>query len=178
MTGEPRPRYNALQLLGVSRACDWHRQQTDMCGYIGHIKEQIFSKYIDDWYNSIQNPVANPILRTYKLLKTEFHMELSLTRVKHRQITRPLSIFRTSSHMLRIETDSHQTPKLEASQRTCLFGDTDAIDDELHLILVCRLRADERSLLLCEIDVEEVDSSDKELFIKIMKNKSENDVRI
>ena len=79
--------------------------------------------------------------------------------------------------MLRIETGIHQKPKLEASQRTRLFCNTNDIDDELHLMLVCPFHADERFLLLLEIDVEDMCSSDKEQFIKIMKNKSEKDVR-
>ena len=57
------------------------------------------------------------------------------------------------------------------------FCNTNDIDDELHLMLVCPFQADERFLLFHEIDVEEMYSSDKEQFIKIMKNKSEKDVR-
>ena len=166
---------NILNMYG--HGADWDRQQTDLSGFNSHIKEKIYSKYIDDWYNSIQNSVANPILRTYKLFKTEFQMEPYLTHVKHPQIRRSLSKFRTSSHMLRIETGRHQKPKLEASQRTCLFCNTNDIDDELHLMLVCPFHADERFLLFREINVEEMCSSDKEQFIKIMKNKSEKGVR-
>ena len=44
-------------------------------------------------------------------------------------------------------------------------------------MLVCPFHADERFLLFHEIDVEEMCSRDKELFIKMMKNKSEKDVR-
>ena len=66
--------------------------------------------------------------------------------------------------MLRIETRRHQTPKLEASQRTCLFCNTNDIDDELHLMIVCLF--DERFLLFCEIDVEEMCSSDKNNLLK------------
>ena len=40
-------------------------------------------------------------------------------------------------------------------------------------MLVCPFHADERFLLLREIDVEEMCSSGKEQFIKVMKNKSE-----
>ena len=44
-------------------------------------------------------------------------------------------------------------------------------------MLVCPFNADERFLLFREIDVEEMCSSDKKQFIKIMKNKSEKNVR-
>ena len=71
---------NILNMYG--HGANWDRQQTDLSGYISHIKENMYSKCIDDWHNSIQNSVANPILRTYKLFKTEFQMEPYLTHVK------------------------------------------------------------------------------------------------
>ena len=109
-----------LRMYGHS--ADWERQLTDLSGYISHTKENIYieSKYIDDWFNSIQNSVANPTLRTSKLFQTEFPMVPYVTHVKHPQIRRPLSKFKTSSHMPRIGTGRHQKPKLKASQRTCL----------------------------------------------------------
>ena len=59
----------------------------------------------------------------YKLLETEFQMELYLTCVKHPQIMWFLSKFRTNWHMLRIKT-VHK-PKFEALQRTGLFCNSD-----------------------------------------------------
>ena len=94
---------------------DWDRQQTDLSGFISHIKEKIYSTYIDHWYNSIQNSVANPILRTYnKLFKTEFQMEPYLTHVKHPQIRRSLSKFRTSSYTLYVANWNGQTSEAKA----------------------------------------------------------------
>ena len=75
--------------------------------------------------------------------------------------------------MLRIETGRHQKPKFEVSQSTC-FCNT---DDGLYLMIVWPFHVDELSLLFREIDVEEIDSNDNELFIKIMKNKTTKDIQ-
>ena len=40
-----------------SHGADWDRQQTSLYGYTSHIKDTIYSQYIDDWYTV--KPVCN-----------------------------------------------------------------------------------------------------------------------
>ena len=54
---------------------------------------------------------------------------------------------------------------------------TDQIDDELHLLLGCPFHYNERTSLLSNLGIDPKGAIPKEMFINIMKDKNENNMR-
>ena len=76
-------------------------------------------------------------LRFYKQLKGTFKVEPYIENICNRSQRAWLSRYRVSAHRLRIETGRYSSPVTPVSDRTCLFCDSNDLDDEQHFILHC-----------------------------------------
>ena len=76
-------------------------------------------------------------LRFYKTLKGSFTVEPYTELVSNRNQRVWLSRLRTSSHQLRIETGRWKKPPIPAPERTCLYCNEEATDNEGHFLLKC-----------------------------------------
>ena len=94
------------------------------------IKSTVTAKYVSDWHAKLQDINSNPILRTYKLFKTEFKWECYLNGVKNPKYRKALTKFRTSSHTLEIERGRHTNPTTPLEQRQCRI--CHVLEDETH----------------------------------------------
>ena len=170
--------YNVLNLYNFGPVWDQqdNHQSSQLC--ISHFKEILYSRYMSDWCEAVQDSDVNPILRTYSLFKKDFQLEPYLLHVKDKHIRSAIGRFRTSSHILRIETGRHQKPKLDICKRTCLFCTTNDIDDEYHLLLTCQFHRTERAIFLSDLGFEKNVTLCKETFVQIMSDKNEYKLHI
>ena len=112
------------------------------------LKGLIKLDYIESWKNNVL--CNNSSLRLYKLFKNDFVLEPYLecvTNDKHRFC---LTKFRCSSHFLEIERARHQQnikPIWERVCHHCKF----AVDDELHLLLFCKVNIEARNKFMTSI---------------------------
>jgi hypothetical protein len=79
----------------------------------------------------------NPKLRTYKLFKTDFHLEPYLNINLSKSLYQSIARFRLSSHNLHIELGRHKRPYVIAEQRLCKRCDKNIVEDEFHCLMVC-----------------------------------------
>ena len=75
------------------------------------IKIAVWNDFKGQWYTNLNNVVLNPILRTYKYLKTEFRMEAHLNLVAALRYRKAITKLRASSHTLEIERGGYTRPK-------------------------------------------------------------------
>ena len=111
----------------------------------------------------------HPILRTYRVFKSNFDREYYLDCVKQPHFRSALCKFRTSSHDLRIKTGRHSKTKLPLEQRLCT--ECNVIEDEKHLLLKCSINLSERINLyskLSRIYPDFVQMTDDDKFALVM----------
>ena len=107
--------------------------------------------YIDNLMSDIQTSGEGKKLRTYKLFKTEFHLEhylLDVTNPFHRVA---LAQYRLSSHNLGIETGRHTKPPKPQEQRLCLYCRNGSVDDEIHFLTECDIHTETRQRFVSNI---------------------------
>ena len=134
------------------RVCELARQNgIDIEGMPdkNEIKIAVLNTFKGQWYSNLNNVVLNPILRTYKYLKTEFRMEPHLKLVTDLRYRKAITKLRASSHILEIERGRYTRPKTPLENRLC--HTCNIIEDEIHFLVGCRLYADEREKLFVEI---------------------------
>ena len=95
----------------------------------------MFSRFIVNTIDSLNDSTINPKLRTLKLFKSEFKLEQYISQSQNIKHTQALFRFRISSHNLHIETDRYTQPKTPADLRKCIYCNADAVEDETHLLL-------------------------------------------
>ena len=100
------------------------------------------------WYSNLNNVVLNPILRTYKYLKTEFRMEPHLNLVTDLDTGKQWRNW-GRAHTFEIEKGRYTRPKTPLENRLC--HTCNIIEDEIHFLVGCRLYAGEREKLFVEI---------------------------
>ena len=113
------------------------------------IKIAVLNTFKGQWYSNLNNVVLNPILRTYKYLKTEFRMEPHLNLVTDLRYRKAITKLRASSHTLEIERGRYTHPKTPLENRLC--HTCNIIKDEIHFLVGCRLYAGQRAKLFVEI---------------------------
>ena len=149
--------------------------------FIGKVTEKLSSLYIAYWKNQIGDSERNPILRTYKLFKTQFCLESYLLNIQNHCIRKTLAKFRLSSHILQIEVGRHSKPKTPVAERTCKCNES-AIEDEMHLLLFCSFYSDLRCRFFQNISITGIidrsNMSDLDFFVAIMSCKDKNIVNI
>ena len=113
------------------------------------IKQLVTEHFKNHWKASIVDIASNPILRTYKLFKTDFKFETYLDVVKDNRYRHTLIKLRTRSHTLGIERGRYN--KTDVKQRLCPY--CMRIDDEEHFILNCDAIVHERQCLFNKIRI-------------------------
>ena len=97
----------------------------------------IYKQYWDRWQSQTVDIRVCPILRTYRLFKTEIKLEPYLLEIKNSVTRRFLSRFRLSSHNLYIETGRWQRPKIPPEDRICPSC-INGVEDEIHVFVQCQ----------------------------------------
>ena len=82
-------------------------------------KHAVQNKFVAVWNNNLQDSRANPLLRTYKVFKSEFTIEPYLCLVNKPRYRQAIAKLRCSSHILEIERGRHTNPKAP-SLRDCV----------------------------------------------------------
>ena len=124
-------------------------QATDTTTILKLIKYNLENIFKTTWLHSINDSEKHPMLRTYKLFKTEFKREPYIDQIDDRQIQKSISKFRLSSHCLRIHTGRFEN--IEAKDRICKACNIHEIDNEEHFLLNCTFHTDRRNTLLSDI---------------------------
>ena len=111
------------------------------------IKTNVQNNFAEHALKTINDMEIYPKLRTYKLVKTNLQFEpyLYITIPKYRS---SLSRFRLSSHDLQIERGRYTRPKTPVDDRKCRFCQNNAIEDEIHFLLICNKYNNIRSDML------------------------------
>ena len=73
-------------------------------------QQALIQKFISDWQLENNDESKHPILKTYKIFKSEFLFEPYLDLVKNPKYRIAVSELRASSHMLEIERGRHNRP--------------------------------------------------------------------
>ena len=103
-------------------------------------------------YDYISDNITHPLLRTYKLFKTEHCLETYLTSRISTKYRNTITRFRVSSHNLEIEQGRHAKPKLPTEERVCTFCDSNSIGDEIHFLTQCKHVENERNHLYLTVN--------------------------
>lgn len=117
--------------------------------FANECKRAIRNKFILTWFENLHNCEMNPILRTYRCIKIDFVIEPYLYLVKKPQYRQAIAKFRCSSHTLEIERGRHSNPRTPVRERLCRT--CNAIEDEMHFLLKCKINQLERNAFFHEI---------------------------
>lgn len=116
-----------------------------------NIKNSIVSAFKITWFNSLQDILTNPILRTYNRIKSEYQIEPYLEKVKDHRYRNALTRLRASSHTLEIERGRYTNPVTEIENRLCP-NCKDKVETEEHFLMECTLYREERNELFNKIN--------------------------
>ena len=120
LTSQIFPKVHSYGMLHHSWS--WRWLGTDPRRYISRVKNNIYTKCVDDWSNSIQNSVVVSLVVKSRSYGTNSYLHIS-----RKQIRRSQNEFRTSCYVLRVETGGHQCPLL-----ITWFNFNPSMDKELH----------------------------------------------
>ena len=123
---------------------DQHDQQLPSAAVV---KNSIFNFYEKQLLQQIHDNSAYPKLRTYRLIKTNFHTEQFLL-LPNADYRIAIARFRNSSHTLEIERGRYHRPPIPAEQRICKYCSLTQVDDEIHFLLICEHNQDLRLIFL------------------------------
>ena len=119
--------------------------------FLRRVKQNLQQTFSRNLLQSINDSVANPMMRTYKLFKLSHTMEPYIL-LSNKSLVTHISRFRTGSHNLRIHTGRYEIPGgLHINDRTCIFCSSKEIDDEYHFITSCQFHLTERDLLYTKV---------------------------
>ena len=159
---------NILSTLELDNV--WQNQGVDAnfsseTNLLSILKEKINCQYATNWEHTISMSTGK--LRTYKLFKKSFKLENYLLCCKFND-RKFFSRLRTSSHQLKIETGRHKRPLIPSEARFCPTCE-DAVEDELHFLLHCKLYSSLRNSLFDSLNFVNFNSySEKDKFIYLM----------
>ncbi len=145
----------------------WHDQEL----YID-IKAHIYMIYQTNWVATLLNHDLYPIMRTYRLIKTDFILEPYM-RIKDYQARKAITKLRMSSHDLFIEKGRHTKPlKTPVEQRICRYCNRNEVEDEVHFLIRCDYYEGARNKLLRDIEAPtESGWTDVDLFLWLLNNR-------
>ena len=83
----------------------------NMKSFALNCKRAVQNKFVAVWNTSLQVSHTNPILRTYKVFKSDFTIEPYLCLVNKPGYRQAMAKLRCSSHILEIERGRHTNPK-------------------------------------------------------------------
>ena len=133
--------------------------------------ERTKSSFVTNWNADLRE---KPLLRSYRLYKTEFNTECYLDCINLPKYRIPVSKIRASSHDLEIERGRYTRPRLDPNQRlcsTCL-----EVEDEEHFVTSCRVNINERQTLFAKISSKDptfmhLDNREKLIFLMSSKDR-------
>ena len=131
--------------------------------------ERTKSSFVTNWNADLRE---KPLLRSYRLYKTEFNTECYLDCINLPKYRIPVLKIRASSHDLEIERGRYTRPRLDPNQRlcsTCL-----EVEDEEHFVTSCRVNINERQTLFTKISSKDptfMHLDNREKFIFLMSSK-------
>ena len=96
------------------------------------IKETLKERYISFWQKRIKTDEGK--LRTYKLFKQNFGLELYLDIIHDISMKRNICSFRISAHRLQIERGRHTGTNID--ERLC--NHCNAVEDETNFLFECK----------------------------------------
>ena len=105
-------------------------------------EEGIHKKITDMWLVNLQNSQLYPLLRTYKMFKSNYIMEPYLFLVKKPRFRNVIARFRCKSHTLEIERGRQTNPQTPVAERVCVH--CKVVEDETRFLLKCYINAFER----------------------------------
>jgi hypothetical protein len=113
---------------------------------INIIRKKLKERYTKIWREKInlvkQNPATNRNenkLRTYCKFKFIFQQEQYLDNIKELSNRSTLACFRISAHKLEIERGRYTIPKTAVENRICKQCNCEAVEDEEHLLIKCKI---------------------------------------
>ena len=113
----------------------------DKTRFIYEFKQRLIDMWKQEWHAGLDTPK----LSTYKLFKLESCQEKYLTCVRYRRHLVALAKFRCSNHKLLIEEGRRQNvPRQNRLCQFCLTQNEVFIEDEYHVLFVCKLYDDIR----------------------------------
>ena len=115
--------------------------------FLRTMKENLYSKYKNNFEEQLALLDSQRKLRTYKQFKKVFCLESYMLTLPSVTYIQSIARFRLSSHNLRIELGRLAKPKLAVSDRLCLQCNSGAVDDELHFLMACPKCHKERKVL-------------------------------
>ena len=113
------------------------------------IKTKVTNYFKQNWLEQLHNGDDNTVLRTYRLFKERHIMEPYLYLVKEAKYRVAISRLRASSHPLEIERGRYTRPKTPVTERLCPC--CNAIEDEHHFLLNCRIYDQDRDIMFFKI---------------------------
>ena len=122
----------ALKEIGFSHVWKNHGS-FDHSSLLYSIRNKLNDYYISFWENSLKS--ENGKLRTYKLFKYTFGMEMYLDMITDKSTRKHLSSFRISAHRLHIERGRCTRPRTSVEDRLCSV--CKEIEDEFHFMFEC-----------------------------------------
>ena len=136
---------NTLNNSGFSQVWN-HPSGVVPTEFTAQLEQRLIDQYIQCWQGELRDSTGK--LRSYRLIKNEFHREMYLTLPPYLRV--PHTRLRISAHALRIETGRYNLPApLPVQERTCWFcSEEQAIEDEVHFLFSCSLYTQERQEFL------------------------------
>ena len=139
--------------------------------FLSQFKQRLSDCASQDWHSNINNVDK---LSTYCMFKSLLDIErylLNIPNTKHRQA---LTRLRISAHSLMIEKGRYQgLPREERHCTYCLTSGEKYIEDEFHLILICKLYSDLRNCLIKDL----IRTNSHESFIYIMQQNNTDSLK-
>ena len=129
------------------------------------------SEFVADIFNDRNQPNGNK-LRIYRLFKESVKTELYIHNNIPRSVRRTMTLFRSGTLPLAIETGRYSRPQIPLNERLCKLCYNTAAENEIHFLMNCSLYSDIRFELFqsakCLIDRFET-LTNIEKFTSIMK---------
>jgi len=95
-------------------------------------------------FNNRNNINNGKKLRTYRLYKQHLQIEPYIISDIPRSHRRILTMFRSGSFPLAIETERYSRQPIPVNERTCKLCSTGDIENEIHFLMLCSLYSDLR----------------------------------
>ena len=167
---------NISNLLGkYNLTIDDISTKTDVAKVITSIR----STYIAYIRNKLEH---SPKLDFYKNLKTDYSCEPYLHCINKVIERRNYRKFRISNHNLMIETGRYSNSKTSREQRKCQVCDLDEVENEYHLISICRCYDSSRASFFKNLqnlaNIQPPTKIDNNFILEIMRSKDPIVVRL
>ena len=116
------------------------------------IVNRVYENFVEKWHGDLNRTssrrgTGGNKLRTYRQMKSDFHVESYCLDILSRKHRGSLAKFRSGTAPIKVETGRYQN--LDLSERVC-FHCASCIEDEEHVLMVCPIYEDLRLSLIRE----------------------------